>query len=118
MHCPSVILALTRSLVLLGLAAAAEAFRYDDVLMGLTFELHDYLCHLTLICIRCSPAGLPGLRAPGTGLRAQCDARRTATYVAPKMQSNDDPNIIFDAGQSFKSESQKMREATSGMQVL
>jgi len=77
-------------LVLLGLAAAAEAF---------------------------SPAGLPGLRAPGTGLRAQCDARRASSYVAPKMQSGDDPKIIFDAGQSFKSESQKMREATSGMQM-
>jgi hypothetical protein len=34
------------------------------------------------------------------------------------MQSNDDPNIIYDAGQSFKSETQRMAEATSGMQAL
>jgi len=33
------------------------------------------------------------------------------------MQSNDDPNIIYDAGQSFKSETQRMAEATSGMQM-
>lgn len=63
-----------------------------------------------------SPAGLPGLRAPGTGLRAQCDARR-ATFVAPKMQGGDDPKIVFDAGADFKSDSQRMKEATSGMQM-
>jgi hypothetical protein len=33
------------------------------------------------------------------------------------MQEGDDPKIVFDAGADFKSESQKMKEATSGMQV-
>jgi hypothetical protein len=64
-----------------------------------------------------SPAGLPGLRAPGHGLRVQCNVRQAAVVV-PKMQSGNEPKIIYDAGQSFKSESQRMKEATSGMQAL
>jgi len=63
-----------------------------------------------------SPAGLPGLRAPGHGLRAHCKVRQAV--VVPKMQSGNEPKIIYDAGQSFKSESQRMKEATGGMQVL
>ena len=31
-----------------------------------------------------SPVGLPGLRAPGAGLRAQCAPRRT-TILSPKV---------------------------------
>jgi len=37
--------------------------------------------------------------------------------VAPKMQSDDEPKVIWDAGADFKSDSQKMKEATSGMQM-
>lgn len=79
---------MVRSVVLLGLAAAAEAF---------------------------IPAGMPALRAPGTGLRAQVSARR-ATFVAPKMQGGDG-NVVWDAGSDWKSESQKQQDATSGMQM-
>eukprot|EP00277_Geminigera_cryophila_P011624 CAMPEP_0179437222 /NCGR_PEP_ID=MMETSP0799-20121207/21157_1 /TAXON_ID=46947 /ORGANISM="Geminigera cryophila, Strain CCMP2564" /LENGTH=267 /DNA_ID=CAMNT_0021218027 /DNA_START=8 /DNA_END=811 /DNA_ORIENTATION=+ len=82
----------SRSFVLLGLAAAAEAF---------------------------SPAGLPGLRSPGTALHAgaACNVRVRKALVAPKMQSDDEPKVIWDAGADFKSDSQRMKEATGGMQM-
>lgn len=73
----------------MGLAAAAEAF---------------------------SPSGLPGLRAPGTGLRAQCNARHAA-YVAPKMQQDNSDKVVWDAGADWKSDSQKQKDAVGGMQM-
>merc|ERR1719238_2552014 len=76
-----------RSVVVLGLAAAAEAF---------------------------SPSGIPGLRSPA--LRSHCAARRPM-LVAPKMQGGEEGKVVWDAGSDWKSESQRMQEATSGMQM-
>ena len=55
-----------------------------------------------------------GLRSPA--LRSHCAARRPM-LVAPKMQGGEEGKVVWDAGSDWKSESQKLKEATSGMQM-